>query len=60
MVEGVRIPDGVRLTTLPNGIRVVSEHMPGVRSISVGFWVGVGSRHEQPPLGGATHFLEHL
>lgn len=60
MVEGVRIPDGVRLTTLPNGIRVVSEHMPGVRSISVGFWVGVGSRHEQPPLEGATHFLEHL
>ena len=60
MAEGVRIPDGVRLTTLPNGIRVVSEHMPGVRSISVGFWVGVGSRHEQPPLEGATHFLEHL
>lgn len=58
--DDVRIPDGVRLTTLPNGIRVVSEHLDGVRSVSVGFWVGVGSRDERPPLEGATHFLEHL
>ncbi|HUG86854.1 MAG TPA: pitrilysin family protein [Euzebya sp.] len=54
------LPDGIRLTTLPNGVRVASEHMPGVRSVSVGCWVGVGSRDELPPLEGATHFLEHL
>lgn len=52
--------DGVRLSTLENGIRVASEYLPGVRSVSVGFWVGVGSRDESPPLQGATHFLEHL
>ncbi len=55
-----RLPEGVRLTTLPNGIRVATEHLDGVRSVSVGFWVGVGSRDERPPLEGATHFLEHL
>ncbi|MEE8603321.1 M16 family metallopeptidase [Euzebya tangerina] len=54
------LPDGIRLTTLPNGIRVASEHLPGVRSVSVGFWIGVGSRDEVSPLEGATHFLEHL
>lgn len=54
------LPDGIRLSTLPNGIRVASEHLPGVRSVSVGFWVGVGSRDETSPLEGATHFLEHL
>jgi predicted Zn-dependent peptidase len=60
MSETPALPDGVRLTTLPNGIRVASEHLPGVRSLSVGFWVGVGSRDELAPLEGATHFLEHL
>lgn len=47
-------------STLDNGIRVVSEFMPGVRSVTVGFWVGVGSRDEPVELGGTTHFLEHL
>jgi predicted Zn-dependent peptidase len=54
------LPDGVRASTLPNGIRVASEHLPGVRSASIGLWVGVGSRDEVAPLEGATHFLEHL
>ncbi len=54
------LPEGVALTTLDNGIRVISERLPGVRSVTVGFWVGVGSRDEVAPLGGATHFLEHL
>ena len=52
--------DGVQLTTLPSGVRVVSEHMPAVRSVSVGFWVGVGSRDEADDVAGASHFLEHL
>ena len=55
-----QLPEGIQLTTLPNGIRVASEHLPGVRSVSVGFWIGVGSRDEVSPLEGATHFLEHL
>jgi predicted Zn-dependent peptidase len=50
----------VRRTVLPGGLRVVSEAMTGVRSASVGVWVGVGSRDETPRLSGASHFLEHL
>ena len=49
-----------RRTVLPSGLRVVSEEMPGVRSASVGVWVGVGSRDESPTLHGCSHFLEHL
>ncbi|MQY18657.1 putative zinc protease [Nocardia sp. RB20] len=51
---------GVRRTVLPGGLRVVTEHVPGVRSASVGVWVGVGSRDEGPTVAGAAHFLEHL
>src|SRR3954469_13194843 len=47
-------------TFLPDGLRVVSEAMPGVRSVSVGVWVPVGSRDETPALAGSSHFLEHL
>src|SRR3954468_17860324 len=47
-------------TVLPDGLRVVSEAMPGVRSVSVGVWVPVGSRDESPALAGTSHFLEHL
>jgi predicted Zn-dependent peptidase len=47
-------------THLPDGLRVVSEAMPGVRSVSVGVWVPVGSRDETPALAGSSHFLEHL
>jgi predicted Zn-dependent peptidase len=50
----------VRRTVLPGGLRVVTEAMPGVRSATIGVWVGVGSRDEAPTLGGASHFLEHL
>ena len=54
-------PDsGVRRTVLPGGLRVVTEHVPGVRSASIGIWVGVGSRDEHPHVAGAAHFLEHL
>jgi predicted Zn-dependent peptidase len=50
----------VRRTVLPGGVRVLSEHVPGVRSATLGCWVGVGSRDEAPGYRGATHFLEHL
>jgi predicted Zn-dependent peptidase len=50
----------VRRTLLPGGLRVVTEHVPGVRSASVGMWVGVGSRDEQPSVAGSAHYLEHL
>ncbi|OFJ53612.1 insulinase family protein [Mycolicibacterium grossiae] len=52
--------DSVRRATLPGGLRVVTEHIPSVRSASVGLWVGVGSRDEGPSVAGAAHFLEHL
>jgi predicted Zn-dependent peptidase len=47
-------------TVLPGGPRIVTEAMPGVRSVSVGVWVPVGSRDETPALAGTSHFLEHL
>ena len=52
--------ESVRRTTLPGGLRVVTEYVPSVRSASVGVWVGVGSRDEGPSVAGAAHFLEHL
>lgn len=54
------VDSGVRRTVLPGGLRVVTEHVPGVRSASIGVWVGVGSRDEGPTVAGAAHFLEHL
>jgi len=47
-------------STLPGGIRVVTERMPGSRSVTTGFWVGVGARDEPGEVQGASHFLEHL
>jgi predicted Zn-dependent peptidase len=51
---------GFRRTTLPGGLRVVTEAVPGVRSAAFGVWVGVGSRDEHAHEAGASHFLEHL
>jgi predicted Zn-dependent peptidase len=47
-------------TVLPNGIRVVSEAIPYVRSVSIGVWANVGSRDESPSENGISHFLEHM
>ncbi|HEY3294258.1 MAG TPA: pitrilysin family protein [bacterium] len=47
-------------TVLPNGLRVVTEKIPGVRSASLGIWVSVGSRHETPAENGISHFIEHM
>jgi predicted Zn-dependent peptidase len=57
---GGSVVSQVRRTVLPGGLRVVTETMPGVRSATVGAWIGVGSRDESPTLSGASHFLEHL
>jgi predicted Zn-dependent peptidase len=51
--------DDVRSTKLPNGLTVLTEHMPGLRSVSAGIWVRRGSRHETPELNGICHFIEH-
>jgi predicted Zn-dependent peptidase len=47
-------------TRLPAGARVVTESMPGLRSVAIGFWVGTGAIDEDPVRYGASHFLEHL
>jgi predicted Zn-dependent peptidase len=50
----------VRRTVLPSGLRILTEAIPAMRSVSFGIWVGVGSRDESPELSGVSHFLEHL
>lgn len=52
-------PDA-RTTTLDNGLRIITEVLPGTRSVALGYWVGVGARDESPAMAGASHFLEHL
>ena len=49
-----------RLTTLDSGVRIVTEAMPSVRSVSLGFWIGTGSRSESDDEAGLSHLLEHL
>jgi predicted Zn-dependent peptidase len=49
-----------RKTVLPNGISVVTERMPQVRSVAVGIWVDTGSRNEAADRGGVSHLIEHL
>lgn len=58
----LREADGsvVRRTVLPNGLRVVTESVPGTHSVTLGIWAGVGSRDETRASAGAAHFLEHL
>jgi predicted Zn-dependent peptidase len=50
----------IRRTRLSSGLRIVTESLPALRSVSVGFWVGVGARDEHDHEFGASHFLEHL
>src|SRR3954454_25144522 len=52
--------DGINRTRLDSGLRVVTEHHPGLRSAAVGLWVGTGSRDEPESVAGSSHFLEHL
>jgi predicted Zn-dependent peptidase len=48
------------ITTLPNGLRVVSHAMPQLETVSLGVWVGAGARHESEALNGISHLLEHM
>jgi predicted Zn-dependent peptidase len=50
----------IRKTTLPNGLLVLTESMPHVRSVSMGAWINTGSRDESPALNGISHFVEHM
>ena len=50
----------VEQITLKNGVRILTESMAGVRSASLGIWVGAGSRHESSSESGAAHFIEHM
>jgi predicted Zn-dependent peptidase len=52
--------DGLHRTVLPNGLTVLSEHMPGVRSVSFGAWVRAASLHEPRERMGVSHLLEHM
>src|SRR3954454_16780362 len=54
------VTDGHRLTELEPGIRVITEAVPSVRSVALGFWIRTGSRDEDPAQAGISHFLEHL
>src|SRR5438445_2277657 len=57
-----RRSSGVTLgrTEFQSGLRIVTERMPGVRSVTLGIWVAAGSRDERPAIAGASHVLEHL
>lgn len=50
----------IESTELDSGVKVITEHMPGVESSTIGFWVKVGSRDETREVGGVSHFIEHL
>ena len=50
----------VNRTVLNNGIRVLTKHMPHVRSVSMGVWVDVGARDESSSENGLSHLIEHM
>ena len=49
----------IKRYTCQNGVRIVLENNPTVRSVAIGVWIGTGSRHETPEINGISHFLEH-
>ena len=50
----------VKVTTLDNGLRIATDTMTTVETVSTGAWVGVGARHEPTALNGISHVLEHM
>lgn len=50
----------VKVTTLSNGLRVATDTMPDVQTVSLGCWVGVGTRNEPAPVNGVAHLVEHM
>ena len=53
-------PRNVRKEVLPNGLTILTEEMDHIRSVSIGIWVKNGSRHEESPVNGISHFIEHM
>jgi predicted Zn-dependent peptidase len=53
-------PDSVEITTLPNGFRIATDRMESVETVSLGVWVGIGTRHEAAAENGVSHLLEHM
>ena len=49
-----------KLSTLDNGLRIVTHHMPAFESVTFGVWNNVGSRDEHEEINGTAHFLEHM
>jgi predicted Zn-dependent peptidase len=60
MAGAVQTIRDIQATTLKNGIRVISEEMPHVRSVSLGVWIKTGSRRETSEENGISHFIEHM
>ncbi|MEO7457025.1 MAG: pitrilysin family protein [Gemmatimonadaceae bacterium] len=60
MKRGDTPADGFRRTVLPNGLTVLSEQMPGVRSVAFGAWIRAASLHEPREKMGVSHLLEHM
>lgn len=60
MTADARNGTALERTTFPNGLTVLSEHMPGVRSVAFGAWVRSASLHETPDVMGVSHLLEHM
>jgi predicted Zn-dependent peptidase len=56
----MKLPPGTTLTTLANGVRVVTHHMPHLATIALGVWVGRGARNEGTAEHGISHLLEHM
>ena len=54
------MPANIQRAVLDNGLIILTERLPHVRSISLGIWIKSGSRHESPEQNGISHFLEHL
>lgn len=59
-MENTREIDFVNKSTLNNGLRIVTEHIDSVKSVTVGIWAKTGGRHETEEKAGVTHFLEHM
>src|SRR3970282_2185989 len=59
-MQTVKLDEGLYRTTAENGVTVLSEVLPGVRSVAVGVWVRTASAHEPPAKMGVSHLLEHM
>jgi predicted Zn-dependent peptidase len=59
-METVRLDERITRSVVPNGLTVVTERVPTVRSVAVGIWVRTASVHEPPPQMGVSHLLEHM